>query len=281
MKYEKIINLGPLLQQNNGSNNSKRDKKRGINAKKHKSKRKKNYTLHYIILIILIIITITILSNTVLFNIKTIAITPNEYFTKDKATEIMGIKMGDNLFRTDIKKTAQKMLDQSVLLEEVDVVRKLPSTLDIQLKFARPVVCYRYGGRFYYFSQNNRCIEITNEPIYNVPIVVGTNLNEIKLGEYLIEYEKIDEVELILQEIDNIDIKYVSIIDVKDISHISLYYEDRLRIDIGTISDFNYKLKFSKKVILEELGEDEMGILDVQIKGDGYFRNTNDINLPF
>ena len=57
-------------------------------------------------------------------------------------------------------------------------------------------------------------------------------------------------------------------IDVGDIYQMMVVYQGRIRILLGTSNDLETKINAAKKIVEQELGEDEKGELDVSLTRD-------------
>ena len=58
---------------------------------------------------------------------------------------------------------------------------------------------------------------------------------------------------------------------------IRVFLDNRFRVDLGNISDLEYKLTFAKELAETRLGESETGIIDVQKTGTAYFRPASSL----
>lgn len=263
--------------------NQSRNQSRKSNVKRHRRRHKKNYILHYIILIFLFSVVIVTMSFTVLFNIKEIIITGNTKINKNEVISSSGIAIGDNLLRIKKSKIESNILKSSIFLDGVDVKRKFPSTLNINLDIAKPTTGVNYEGKYYYFSKNGRLIEISETNTHSDIIVFwGVDLEKIKLGEYLKPNEK-NEYEIALKirkSIKEASFEKIEAVDLRNPAYIKLYYGTQIEVVLGNLNDIDYKLKMAKKVIDTEITYGETGILDVQISGKAFFRGKENITHP-
>ncbi len=67
-------------------------------------------------------------------------------------------------------------------------------------------------------------------------------------------------------------------IDLNSIVDIRIYVNDRIRIDIGSVTDLKYKLTFAREIIDGQLDKEEKGIVDVKQAGTAYFRPSDELS---
>ncbi len=278
MKYEKSV-------KRQISSQEVRSQSRQNNAKRHKRRHKKNYILHYIIIIFLLIIVLVTMSFTVLFNIKSFNVSQNTILKNEEVIKASGVTVGKNLLRINTSEIEKKILYHSIFLDTVEVKRKFPSTLDINLQFAKATYGVYYGGLYYFFSGKGRVIEISEKNTHtDIVTFWGIDLNKIKLGEYIKPSEENkNELEIAMtlkKAIDDSEIEKIQAVDLRDIANIKLYYGTEIEVIFGNLSDVDYKLKMAKKIIDTQITYGETVILDVQISGKAYLRPTESIKYP-
>lgn len=277
MKYNKNSHTRQVSQQ------PLRDERRSQNAKRHRRRHKKNYMLYYILLSFLLTVALIVMSFTVFFNIQHFQISENSVFTQEELLEICGLKEGDNLLLLNTNKMEEKIMKQTIFLDRVEVRRKFPSTLEINMHTAEVTHGANYGRLYYFFSESGRLIEISKTNTHtDVTTFWGVDLNKIKLGEYLkiTETNEYETALMLIEKLNELEFENIIGADLRDLSNIKLYYGESFEIKLGNISDLDYKLKVSKELIETKLNEGEVGILDVQISGKAYFRATEEVKLP-
>ncbi|WMJ23758.1 FtsQ-type POTRA domain-containing protein [Paludicola sp. MB14-C6] len=251
-----------------------RNQSRQSNAKRHKKRHKKNYALHYIILLFLLTVTLVTLSFTVLFNIKKITVSDNKILASQTVIKNSGAKIGDNLLLVNTKQIANEVLNKNIAIDAVEVKRKFPTTLHIELKIAKTKLIIRNEKQFYYFSNAGRLIKIADtvdEP--SVIQFIGINISNMKLGEYIKKSDK-NHYQDCLKIYDTIaaaKMPKITGVSLENPSCITLNYNNQIQIKVGNIKDLTYKLNVAKEVI-KKIGDNEKGVIDVQINGKAFFK---------
>lgn len=259
-----------------------RNEARRSNAKRHKVKRKRNYTLHYILLTTALVITFIVLSYTVLFNVNTIEVTGETALDPAVIAEQSGVKVGDNLLLINRENVQKAILDQTYLLDAVNVKRRFPSKLEIELVASDAKFGIKYGGMHYYFSGMNRLIAITEDNTKpDVVVFRGIEMNKMELGDYIkaTPENNLDMCMEILTAIVDSSLTDISYVDMRDIVNVSIFYKNEIQIKVGNITELPYKLESSYRVISQKITQGEIGVLDVQSERKAYFRQI-EITMP-
>lgn len=257
------------------------------NVQRHKIKHKKNNTLYYLLLLFILAVVGITLSLTVFFKIDTIQVVGNGSIPADSLTEATGIKIEDNLFRINTDRAEKSIISQFVTIDQATVSRKLPNTLEIKVEPAQVIAVARYNEQYYNVSRHSRVIGISKEkniPV-GIPEVVGCDYTDVELGDYLdeqnVEQNKLETLNLVLEAIEANSLKNVGYIDLTDVAFVKLYYEDRLEIKMGGLTDFAYELGCVKQLIQNQIPESDMGIIDATLHSGQYaYRAVNSITLP-
>lgn len=277
----------PNRQQNlSGSSYSTpaRDSVRQAVGTQKRRRKKRNYTLHYIIMITILIITLIVLSFTMFFDIKTITINAKiDGVDNEKIISQTNLKVGDSLLLINNSKIEKTIMDNSFLLDGVDIVRKFPSSVEINLIEAKPTIAIKQDRVYYFFSETMRLMKIEKTNIYpEITCYVGVKIpKDIEPGSYLksSEAEGLEfclDIHQMLKEKKMKDITYV---DMKSDINVSLYYKEQIQIKVGTVTNLSYKLDSANRVIEQKITDGQIGCLDVQVERKAYFRQI-DISLP-
>ena len=99
------------------------------NRQPKKRKRKANYTLLYIAVVFLAIIVLVVLSFTIFFPIKSVEVKGSSRYSVKEITEAADIKMGGNLFSTDLSDVEEDIVAEALPL--MDVPEKGHAPLDV------------------------------------------------------------------------------------------------------------------------------------------------------
>ena len=137
------------------------------------------------------------------------------------------------------------------------------------------------GTNYYLVSDAGRILESgLSGPKENTFVVTGIDLNGYKNGDFIStdtspEMETLHTINDICAEMD---FTGLTRIDLNSIVDIRIYVNDRIRIDIGSVTDLKYKLTFAREIIDGQLDKEEKGIVDVKQAGTAYFRPSDELS---
>ncbi len=229
---------------------------------KRTRRRKKNMSLYVFLIFILVAGIGVLLSVTLLFNIKKINIKGDVDYLDDTVKQASGLKIGDNLVRLDAKNAEQKILSSLVYIEDADINKKYPDTLEINLKKCVPAANLEYDGGFLLVSKKGKILEIAKEADANIFTVKGFEPKDTEQGGYV---QSTDEKKTkIYNEIVDAIIKYnidnVVSIDMTDKYAIVINYDNRVNFELGNSNDIAYKIKLADTV-LKDMDGDKKGTM--------------------
>ncbi len=259
-------------------------KKRGKSAAKGKNKgsyqgkgRKKqrhgSYVLYYFLGGIVAVAVVTILSVTVLFNIKRFEVTGETQYADEEIIEAAGIEIGENLLRIDIGEAEKKITSKLVYIDNAQIKRGFPDKLVINAEPAVPMACFYISGKYYLVSEAGRVLEISNKR-FEVPIVKGYVFNPEKEGNPETETreggaleedgeKRIAAAVNIIGYMRSSGLDKDFVIDLTDILSIKVTYDNRIEMELGTTAAMDEKIFNAARLILDhnEIAENEKCVL--------------------
>lgn len=245
-------------------------------AAKRKRRRKKNYILYYIILFVFIIVAGIVLSLTVFFNIDTIQVEGNSRYSAEEIIEKSGLRTGDNLFRISTGQAGEQLISSLVYVDQVAIDRQFPNALKITVTEAQPVMSFSSDGKGYsVVSAAGRILDSNlSAPAENTFVVNGVDLEGYTTGDFIQSDtgQGMSLLTTINEVCTELELTGVTRVDINSVVDIRIYLGDRLRIDVGSITELQYKLTFAKELVDTRLSETDMGIIDVKQVGTAYFR---------
>ena len=278
--------------------------------KRRRQKRKRNYTLHYILLFLFLSVTGVILSLTVFFNIETIEVQGSEIYTEDEILSYLEIQKGDNLLRIDTGKAEETLLQGLTKADSVNVSRSFPNALRVTVADGKPSAQLENAGKYYVISQSGRILSVGDAPETGSGILIsGVDLAGAAEGDYVEDVqqrlweeastlaeeqeqpepekpESIQNLKTFFAALKNAEYSKVTAVDLSDDLSLTLYWDNRIQILLGSFSELEYKLSFAKALLTEEqyaeiIGPDAVGTLDVESTSSGvqFFPNL-ELQIP-
>ena len=254
-KKKKAINKA-----NNKNNNEPRNvKKNTANIKKksqRKIARKKNRKILKISLLLFIIFGVLIfIFVSPVFNIRKIEVTGNEIISSDTIESLSGIKMNENIFRIS-KKNIKNRLKENPYINEVEISRKLPGTLELNIDERKVAYQVKVINSYVYLDYQGYILEVSSKE-KKVPLIEGFSTNQDtilkanRLSGADIEYLKV--LLKIMENAQKNDIsKFISKIIIKDNEYILDLKEEKKTVYLGNAKDITIQMYYVKSIIDNE-----------------------------
>lgn len=241
------------------------------NAQNGRRKRKRNMSLYYGTVLFLALVIFAVLSLTVFFKVENIVIYGSSVYSAEEIAEVSGINGGENMIRKSMGRAEKKITSELIYIEEAEIKRKLPSSVEIWVTPCAETACMQNEDGFLIVSGKGKVLRAAESPPENMPVFYGANpLPETEIGErFASDDENRTEViyELLEQAQENSFASEITSFNVADRVNISCVYDDRIEIELGVVSDIEYKFSLAAKIISTELSPDAEGRLHMLKRG--------------
>ncbi len=247
--------------------------------KQAKKKRRTVKIIKYSTLLILFIIVIVCAMFSPLFNIKTIQVEGNQKITENEIISLSQIKIEQNTFQIS-KNKVEKQIKQNAYIEQVNIIRKLPSNIIIQVKEREPAYLLEYAGSYIYLDKQGYLLEISQEKI-ELPILQGavTPTSDFITGNRLVK-EDLEKLSILLKimelaKINEID-SLITRVDIENKENILLVFETKGKTaHLGDSTNLNTKILTIKSILEREEGKAGEIFVNMDLnKEDSVFRET-------
>lgn len=228
-------------------------------------------------------VIILLLCMTVFFNVTNVQVEGVTVYRKEQVINVGGILQNMNLVRTDTGKAKQRLLDNLVYIDDVEIKKSYPSTVIITCTEAVKAADIEFEGEYYVLSSSGKILESGNkQPTGGIPVVKGftfyqgddiarredRELTETEKRELRRPGTKLKSADTysdkivtdLVNEIAELGLKDVKTIDVTSRADIVINVDDRIEIKLGSAADSEYKLGYFKAVV-DRLAEDYEGEL--------------------
>ncbi len=232
---------------------------------KIKRVRQRNMSVYYGTVAFIVLVIFAILSVTVFFNVETIIVTGSSIYTAEEIAEASGIAGGDNMIRRNMKKAEESVTEKLIYIETAEITRKFPSSLEICVTPCEETACFdNYDDGYRIVSKTGKILASINSPAEELPVFYGTEpADALKEGMTFVSADE-DKTKVIYELMERADSSFGSKItsyDVTDRLNISCIYEDRIEIELGVISDIDYKYRFANEILTTRISPDTEGKL--------------------
>jgi cell division septal protein FtsQ len=119
-------------------------------------------------------------------NIEEVIIKGNDCLSEDGIFYKSGIRLGENIFKLDLKKSKDSLMREP-WIKEVEIKRVIPNKIIISIKERKPAAIVHIGEK--YFSSTKEGIVLSKidrpEEGFDLPLVSGLGLDKTKIGEII------------------------------------------------------------------------------------------------
>lgn len=231
---------------------------------KKSRKKKANRRLVFYLTIFFLLISIIVYLQSPLSNVKHIIINGNSFVMEDEIVELSELTEKTNIWAIDQKEITEGILDHPVI-ESVDVRRKLPSTIEIQISEHDLVGYIKEGDKIHPILGTGITLPVDVESLSNAPQMVGFT-EESYLKNMTTELEKLPKsIRNLISEIHWQPTE-------ENKNKILLYMNDGYVVD-GTIKKFSDKMQVYPSIV-SQLDPDMKGIIHIGV--GAYFEEFKD-----
>ena len=243
-------------------------------------KPKKKSKLKKLFIIVLVIAALILISKLSFFSIKNIETVGNNYLPKEKIIEISEVNLGDNIFGVGKLRTID-LLEANPYIEEVNIDKKLPSTLVFKIVEREPAFIITNGERYAYISSQGYILEIVDTDPLKLPTLVGLKevIETMKVGSRLgqEDLQQLNKILNVYESAKRYEIAdLITSIDVSNDDNFTLVMEQEgKKVYLGDCSDLNTRMLELQVILRREQGHRGEVFLNVDLNTQrAYFRES-------
>ncbi|MBQ5326207.1 MAG: FtsQ-type POTRA domain-containing protein [Oscillospiraceae bacterium] len=235
-------------------------------SRKTVRKQRNRHLLATVVLVAILLAICIFISLKVLFIVRHVEMEGSERYTREEIINYCAVPLEENIFKIDTAVLEQNLPAEFTYVESARVQRKLPDKILITITDSVPT----------YYGINYEG-ELTTYTIYSQNFKTLTTQAAVPDGLTGIDADLSDEksrriLDDIISKLQQTDYTGVTMIMVDREGNITLVYDDRLQIRLGTMLDIDYKLKMSFYIVNNELTETDRGIIDSTQAGSCVFQ---------
>ena len=228
-------------------------KQRQILKKKKRIKRMLKFTALLIIIIAGIIFALV----SPIFNIKEINVSNNNQINTETIISLSQLNLGQNIFKFN-KNKVNKNIKTNAYIESVEIKRKLPNKVQIQIEERKQEYNVEFLNGYAYINNQGYILQISEEK----PTIQGISTPDEQIVEgNRLNSEDLEKLEVIIQ-IMNICKNYeldskITNIDISTKDEYTLYLEEEKKtIYLGDKSNLSNKMLYVQVIIEENRGKE-------------------------
>ena len=272
LKDEFDLETETVLQMTNRKKKKKEEEKRKQLSKEQRRRKKRNKRIKTILKIIIFLGIISggivFALTSPIFNIKDIKVIDNNQVSQDTIISLSGLNADENIFKFYSNNIEDK-IKENPYIEDVKVHRKIPNTIEIDVKERVAKYSVDYMGKYAYINTQGYILEIA-EDNKKMPIIQGisTSEEEVIPGKRLNndDLNKLEDVIKILDSANEngLDGKVTSI-DISNKNEYSIYIEEEnKKVHLGDSTNLSNKMLYVMAIIEAEKGKQG----DIFVNGD-------------
>jgi len=230
--------------------------------------------LYFIMIALLAAIVTSILSCTILFDLRTITVVGDTRYSPQEVIGASGISTGMNLVRLNTKKAKEAIQKKLPYAETVKISKKFPFDLVISVAEPTLVAAVQSGNQIYIISGQGRVLEEA-ESTAGYLVFEGLELTEGENGLVVSDLKMLDRLVKVVKAIQAQQIEKVTMVRSSSSSDCTFIYDGRITVKLGSLDELEYKMKFASYLLANKIRSDERGVLDATVPGEGKFNPEN------
>lgn len=237
-----------------------------IGRRGKKKRRRSSYARITLVLTVLAVTVVgMVLSLTVFFKIKNVDVSGNtEVYTPKQIISAGKIEFDSNLIRLGSSAVSKRIETALPFIEEAKVIKKLPTTVELNITVATSAGYVKEGSSYYTLSTRGKVLEIGKKRPQKLPEIAGVKVGKAKLSDILSEHSELfSSIDDIYTRLGAAIARDITEINVNDSLNLSFTYRDRIDVRLGSESELAEKLKFVAILLAdgEKIDDDDMGII--------------------
>ena len=253
-----------VIKMTNKNNQKQEEKTKQKMSKKQrqilKKKKRIKLMLKFTALLIIIIAGIIFALVSPIFNIKEIDVSNNEQIKTETIVSLSQLNLGQNIFKFN-KNKVNKNIKTNAYIESVEIKRKLPNKVQIQIEERKQEYNVEFLNGYAYINNQGYILQISEEK-QDLPTIQGISTPDEQIVEgNRLNSEDLEKLEVIIQ-IMNIFKNYeldskITNIDISTKDEYTLYLEEEKKtIYLGDKSNLSNKMLYVQVIIEENRGKE-------------------------
>lgn len=206
------------------------------------------------------------------FKVTDIKVSGNKQLKKEDIISLAGFKKGINIFKANLQ-LAQGKVTLHPMIKQVEMTRKLPGIIIINITERKPVGMLADKGRFVVVSEDG-CFVIKANSLssINLPIITGIKLGSEGPGQKIAD----ENLKVALNYLLTMPLNFraaVSEVNVSDLNNIRVFTLDRVEVRFGDNSRIAEKVRLYQGVISQKY-ESRIEYIDISYKGSPVIKFT-------
>ncbi len=211
--------------------------------------RKRRIYIRLVIIILVLSLFIFWSLRTKLLQIKAIQVDGNSKLSTEEIIEVSGISHGDNIIKTRIG-NAEESIVNLPYIESVEIKRKFPGTIEIQVQERVPYMQFEYNYSYAVIDSQGVLLEYSIRLNSKIPLVKGFDWEQLKPGEEILNNGIGNKLQDLFndEEIEKIVLNFREIV-YDDENNIKINLFNGVIVEFGPLHNVIYKLKVLQEIV--------------------------------
>ncbi len=248
-----------------------------VREDKRKKVRKVNRGGIYRPVAILLSVVAILFSLSIFFRVTDIQVTGNSIYSEEEIISASGIEYGENLFFVSTSSSVAGIKQTLPYIDTVKISKSYPSIMRIEITESYGTAAVYSGGEYWITDAAGKVLDKSNKSgTEGLIAIAGLEVNAPVVGKVLtadtensaaLQYVK-DALRIIEE---NGLTESVYEIDVSNIGNMTINYEGRFTVKMGSNEDLEYKFRMLISSV-EQLTNYESGTLDLTAGNEAHFK---------
>lgn len=248
-------------------------------ARKNNRGRRRNrgrFGFLYVLLSFLLIIAALVAGSVVFFRVDTVTVSGQQRYTADEIIEAAQVEQGENLFRVNPPRTAQKIMDALPYVRSASIQHDLPDSLNILITESEPAASIRTESGWFLLDARGKLLELGDELMKSkaAPVTGLTPLSPVVGTPLAVAEEenvKLEALKGLLTALeDHSLLSELTSLDLTASSTVSFGFAGRFTARMPMSCDFDYKVR-ALEYVMGQLEENETGLIDLTMSDETHF----------
>ncbi len=212
-------------------------------------KRRRRRFFRFLLILILTFSGIVFALRSSFFTINNINVVGNKNIEKNKLIETSSILLGENIFKAKLK-NAEKNIEKLPYTKEINIKRKLPKQVEIDILERKEIAQVREGRNFLIIDKEGQILETIKNESENSPIIIGLKVDNKSKGKKIFDDTESKLEFKFIEESSEIKIlEKIRTIDITNISNVNMRLINGTMVRFGSLDNVEYKLSLLEGVL--------------------------------
>ena len=239
-----------------------------------KRKKKRRLGIFYGLLALVFVSIGLLVIGLLFFKVEYVRVEGNTRYPKNDILETTSVEKGSNLFTVNEGEIEKRLTEKYPYISSVELQRNWPETLIIKISEAQPAYALEAseGTGYILLSGSLKILETDVDNLEEgICLVFGLECLSPELGKTA-QFEQSEGYKAfvsLISELTSQQYEKVTFLNLENPIDLSITYDNRLQIRLGSTVQLDYKLQYARYLIENEIDQKQKGILNMMSVASG------------